>query len=131
MFGFRLSTPEVIKSLIDLGAISWVLAIPIIGSIFSIIVFVITLVQGEHEALLAFGQEGFLAGLIHSLKACPNVPPGCNLSKKSRALGIIYQIRCNLFHGDKNELNGSEGERNKRYVKIANEILLEILKRIN
>ena len=52
------------KSLIDLGAISGVLAIPIIGAIFSIIIFVITLVQGDHEALVAFGQEGFLAGLI-------------------------------------------------------------------
>ena len=64
MFGYRFSTPEVINSLIDLGAISWVLAIPILGAIFSIIIFVITLVQGDHEALVTFGQEGFLAGLI-------------------------------------------------------------------
>jgi len=41
---------------------------------------------------------------------------------------IIYQIRCNLFHGDKNELYGDEGDNNKIYVSIANEILTEILR---
>ena len=51
--------------------------------------------------------------------------------KLDAIMRIIYQIRCNLFHGDKNEFYGSKGERNKRYVRIANEILLEILKRID
>ncbi len=51
--------------------------------------------------------------------------------KLDAVMRIIYQIRCNLFHGDKSELNGPKGERNKHYVRIANEILLKILKSID
>ena len=51
--------------------------------------------------------------------------------KLDAVMRIIYQIRCNLFHGDKSELNGPKGVRNKSYVRIANEILLVILKRID
>jgi len=60
-----------------------------------------------------------------------NIINNNEFEKLDAVMRIIYQIRCNLFHGDKSELYGSEGERNKRYVKIANEILLEILKRID
>ena len=64
MFGLRFSTPEVLKGLIDLVAIVGVSAIPIFGAIVSIIIFVIALTQGDVGALVAFGQEGFLTGLI-------------------------------------------------------------------
>ena len=41
---------------------------------------------------------------------------------------ILYQIRCNLFHGDKTEYNNSEqGERNKFLVRVGNEVLDKIL----
>ena len=40
---------------------------------------------------------------------------------------ILYQIRCNLFPGDKPELIGSQGVRNKELVRIGNEILTHIL----
>jgi hypothetical protein len=45
-------------------------------------------------------------------------------------LHIIYQIRCNLVHGDKIELTGEQGERNKELVKLANPIIEEILRNL-
>ncbi|TET19791.1 hypothetical protein E3J74_04805 [Candidatus Bathyarchaeota archaeon] len=42
-------------------------------------------------------------------------------------LRIIYQIRCNLIHGDKVELKEDQGERNKKLVRLATPILREIL----
>ena len=43
---------------------------------------------------------------------------------------ILYQIRCNLFHGDKPDLYGAQGDRNKKLVYIGNRILTNILERI-
>lgn len=45
-------------------------------------------------------------------------------------LRIIYQIRCNFVHGDKIELTGEQGERNKELVKLANPIIEEILRNL-
>lgn len=46
--------------------------------------------------------------------------------KLDAIMRILYQIRCNLFHGDKLELT----RRNKKLVRIGNNILTEILQRI-
>lgn len=42
-------------------------------------------------------------------------------------MGILYQIRCNLFHGDKTEREEFQMERNKSLVRIGNRILTIIL----
>jgi hypothetical protein len=47
--------------------------------------------------------------------------------KLGAVMRIIYQIRCNLFHGDKNELTGTGGKRNKLLVESGSIILSEIL----
>lgn len=44
---------------------------------------------------------------------------------------IIYQIRCNLFHGDKLEFEGKQFERNLRLIKACNLILATVLKEIS
>jgi len=44
--------------------------------------------------------------------------------KMEALMRILYQIRCNLFHGDKTEYeNGAQAERNKFLVKIGNKTL--------
>ncbi len=53
-----------------------------------------------------------------------------NFHKLDAIMRILYQIRCNLFHGDKPELMGSQGERNKKLVHIGNEILTNILQQL-
>ncbi|KKL60189.1 hypothetical protein LCGC14_2207800 [marine sediment metagenome] len=53
-----------------------------------------------------------------------------NFHKLDAIMRILYQIRCNLFHGDKPELMGSQGERNKELVYIGNEILSNILQQL-
>jgi len=50
-----------------------------------------------------------------------------NFHKLDAIMRILYQIRCNLFHGDKPELIESQGVRNKELVRIGNEILTHIL----
>jgi len=41
---------------------------------------------------------------------------------------ILYQIRCNLFHGDKIEYkNGEQADRNKFLVNIGNKMLEKVL----
>ncbi len=50
-----------------------------------------------------------------------------NFHKMDAIMRILYQIRCNLFHGDKPELIESQGVRNKELVRIGNEILTHIL----
>lgn len=50
-----------------------------------------------------------------------------DFQKFEAIMKILYQIRCNLFHGDKPELNGAQGERNKKLVRIGNRILTNIL----
>lgn len=48
--------------------------------------------------------------------------------KLEATLRILYQIRCNLFHGDKTEhTNGEQAERNWFLVRVADEILKSIL----
>jgi hypothetical protein len=49
----------------------------------------------------------------------------------SALLRIIYQIRCNLFHGDKLEYDGLEAERNMSLVSRCREVLDEVLKYIS
>jgi len=45
---------------------------------------------------------------------------------------ILYQIRCNLFHGDKTEyLDGFQAQRNRFLVKIGSEIVKQILSSIS
>ena len=50
-----------------------------------------------------------------------------NFHKLDAIMRILYQIRCNLFHGDKPELIGSQGVRNKKLVCIGNKIITNIL----
>ena len=44
---------------------------------------------------------------------------------------IVYQVRCNLFHGDKSEYKGEQGRRNKDLVVASNIILDNVLKEIS
>ena len=44
---------------------------------------------------------------------------------------IIYQVRCNLFHGDKLEYETGQGRRNKKLVMTSNRILEDVLKKIS
>ena len=44
---------------------------------------------------------------------------------------IIYQIRCNLFHGDKLVFEGKQYERNLRLIKASNSILATVLNEIS
>ncbi len=53
-----------------------------------------------------------------------------DFDKFDAILRILYQIRCNLFHGDKPELEGPQGIRNKKLVSIGNEILIAILQQL-
>lgn len=58
-------------------------------------------------------------------------PDGINNFRKLDAImRILYQIRCNLFHGDKPELMESQGERNKKLLRIGNDILTNILQQL-
>lgn len=51
-----------------------------------------------------------------------------NFGKMEALMRILYQIRCNLFHGDKTEYqNGAQVERNKFLIKIGNNILEKVL----
>lgn len=50
-----------------------------------------------------------------------------NNYKFAATMRILYQIRCNLFHGDKPELEGDQGERNKKLVENGDRILTDIL----
>jgi hypothetical protein len=43
---------------------------------------------------------------------------------------IIYQIRCNLFHGSKTETNGEEFERNHLLVRASAQVMEKLLKEI-
>lgn len=58
---------------------------------------------------------------------CSGVTEKGKYGRLEALLRIIYQIRCNLIHGDKVELTEEQGERNKRLVRLANPILREIL----
>jgi hypothetical protein len=49
-----------------------------------------------------------------------------NFHKLDATMRILYQIRCNLFHGDKPELDGEQGDRNKELVGIGDKILTNI-----
>ena len=49
----------------------------------------------------------------------------------SALLRIVYQIRCNLFHGDKLEYDGPEGQRNMSLVSRSSAVLDEVLKYIS
>ncbi len=53
-----------------------------------------------------------------------------NFHKLDATIRILYQIRCNLFHGDKPELEGNQGERNKKLIKIGDRILTDILQNL-
>ena len=44
---------------------------------------------------------------------------------------IIYQVRCNLFHGDKSEYKGYQGRRNEKLVTASNMILERVLEKIS
>lgn len=57
-------------------------------------------------------------------KSCSKKRTGEFKKKMQALLRIIYQIRCNLFHGDKVYTN----ERNNELVEVANEILDKVLK---
>lgn len=51
-----------------------------------------------------------------------------SFGKMEALMRILYQIRCNLFHGDKTEYkNGAQAKRNKFLVNIGNEILEKVL----
>jgi len=49
----------------------------------------------------------------------------------SALLRIVYQIRCNLFHGDKLEYDGPEAQRNMSLVNCSSGVLDEVLKYIS
>jgi hypothetical protein len=49
----------------------------------------------------------------------------------SALLRIVYQIRCNLFHGDKLEYDGPEAQRNMLLVNCGRGVLDEVLKYIS
>ena len=69
---------------------------------------------------------------------CSHCRKGCNHSEVSdydfnkldATMRILYQIRCNLFHGDKTELEGKQGDRNKELVDIGDKILNNIFQRL-
>lgn len=58
---------------------------------------------------------------------CSRVAEEDQFSRLEALLRIIYQIRCNLIHGDKIELTEEQGERNRKLARLANHILKEIL----
>ena len=64
-------------------------------------------------------------------RECQNVPDiNYNFKPFEAIIRIIYQIRCNLFHGDKLALSGDQFNRDKRLVKASNSILYIVLKQI-
>jgi len=51
-----------------------------------------------------------------------------SFGKMEALMRILYQIRCNLFHGDKTEYkNGAQAKRNRSLVNTSNKILEKIL----
>ena len=63
---------------------------------------------------------------------CENLPYVTYLFDPFEALmRIIYQIRCNLFHGDKLVFEGKQFERNIRLIKASNLILATVLNEIS
>jgi hypothetical protein len=52
-------------------------------------------------------------------------------TKFEAPMRIIYQVRCNLFHGNKSEYEGYQGERNRKLVIASNMILEKVLEKIS
>ena len=70
-------------------------------------------------------------GCSNCRKACnPSEVSNFDFNKLDATMRILYQIRCNLFHGDKSELDGDQGERNKKLVEIGDKILENIFQRL-
>lgn len=64
-------------------------------------------------------------------RVCQNVPQTNHIYRPFEAiLRIIYQIRCNLFHGNKLVLFGAQFIRDKKLVKASNSILSVVLNTI-
>jgi len=61
---------------------------------------------------------------------CSRVEEEGKFERLEALLRIIYQIRCNLIHGDKTELTGEQGERNKELVRVTNPIIKEVLRNL-
>jgi len=68
----------------------------------------------------------------HKRRMCDNVNlESYNFGNMEALMRILYQIRCNLFHGDKTEYrDGEEAERNKMLVSLGNQVLEIVLKSI-
>lgn len=66
---------------------------------------------------------------IEKRKACKRIKTEqCTYGRMEALMIVLYQIRCNLFHGDKTEYeNGEQAERNKLLVNLGNKILEKIL----
>ncbi len=63
---------------------------------------------------------------------CDNLPDVTYSFDPFEALmRIIYQIRCNLFHGDKLVFEGNQYERNLKLIKTSNLILVRVLDEIS
>jgi len=75
--------------------------------------------------------EGCLNCRKSKRKACQNVQNvNYTFGPFEAIIRIIYQIRCNLFHGDKLILSGDQFNRDKRLVEASNSILDVVLRQI-
>lgn len=55
-----------------------------------------------------------------------------NFKRMEALMRILYQVRCNLFHGDKTEhTDGEQARRNRLLVKVGNNVLEKILRSID
>jgi hypothetical protein len=57
----------------------------------------------------------------------PKVIDEANRTSFGATLLIIYQVRCNLFHGSKIEMSGEEFERNHLLVRLSAAIMMKLL----
>jgi len=80
---------------------------------------------------LGMPQEERCSYCRHQKKeACSRIEERGKFGRLEAVLRIIYELRCNLVHGDKTELTGDQGQRNVRLVRLANPIIKELLRNL-
>ena len=57
----------------------------------------------------------------------PVIPEDAKFDPFGATLSIVYQIRCNLFHGSKNEFEGPDFERNRLHIELRGQITHSLL----
>lgn len=74
----------------------------------------------------------FIACRLEIRNACDSVAAeSWNHSRMGALLRVVYQVRCNLVHGDKRLLaRGYQGDRDRELVRLSYDILKRILREI-